>query len=91
MFCPNMPKTLQELLKTTVSRSRVDNEVFTAKLKPTSKNRSNQRIYSYLFVSIFLGCVSIRIYPYLFVSIRIYFASLNTWKIQGEMSLSIFQ
>ena len=72
MFCQNMSKTPQGLLKTTVSRSRVDNEVFTAKLKPTSKNSLNQRIYSYLFVSIFWGCVSIRIYSYLSVSIRIY-------------------
>ena len=72
LFCQNMSKIPQELLKTTVSRSRVDNEVFTAQLKPTSKNSLNQRIYSYLFVSIFLRCVSIRIYSYLSVSIRIY-------------------
>ena len=80
MFCQNMSKTPQGLLKTTVSRSRVDNEVFTAKLKPTSKNSLNQRIYSYLFVSIFWGAylfVSIRIYPYLFVSIRIYFGCVS--------------
>ena len=72
MFCQNMSKTPQGLLKTTVSRSRGDNEVFTAKLKPTSKNSVNQRIYMYLFVSIFWGCVSIRICSYLSVSIRIY-------------------
>ena len=77
MFCQNMSKTPQGLLKTTVSRSRVDNEVFTAKLKPTSKNSLDQRIYSYLF---FWGAylfVSIRIYPYLFVSIRIYFGCVS--------------
>ena len=72
MFCQNMSKTPQGLLNTTVSRSQVDNEVFTAKLKPTSKNSLNQRIYSYLFVSIFGECISIRIYSYLSVSIRIY-------------------
>ena len=72
MFCQNMSKTPQGPLKTTVSRSRVDNEVFTAKLKPTSKKRVNQRIYSYLFVSICFGCVSIRINSHLSVSIRIY-------------------
>ena len=72
LFCQNMSEIPQGLLKTTVSRSRVDNEVFTAKLKPTSKNSLNQRIYSYLFVSIFWEWVSIRIYSYLSVSIRIY-------------------